>query len=295
VRNLQGKVAFITGGVSGIGLGVAKALAAAGVSIAMSYRRESQLREALRQLDSAQGSAILPVQLDVTDRSAVARAAAEVDARFGKVHIICNSAGVSLLGRADEASMEDWDWVMGVNVGGVINVLSHFLPRLKSNGEGGHVVNVGSMACFIAEPDTGVYATSKFALRGLTESLRESLLSHGIGLSLVCPGITQSNLHECSFRRPAHLARTAFPLESATLRKMQRIHAAGMDADEVGRQVVRAILDDEFYVFTHPEYKESLRELLEEPLKAFRDEPRDARRELLEKVRRVRRRQRLGL
>src|SRR5690606_13724953 len=110
------------------------------------------------------------------------------------VHVLCNNAGVNLLRPTEHASREDWDWIVGVNLHGVINVLTEFLPPMKARGEGGHIVNIASMSAFIAGPLSGVYAASKFAVRGLSESLRYSLAPDGIGVTLVCPGLVKTDI-----------------------------------------------------------------------------------------------------
>jgi NAD(P)-dependent dehydrogenase (short-subunit alcohol dehydrogenase family) len=268
MRDIVGKVAFITGGVSGIGLGIAKSLCSAGMKVVVTYRNPRHRDEALSQLQALRGQ-VHAMQLDVTDRAAMAAAAAEVERAFGKVHILCNNAGVNVLGPMDEATYEDWDWMLGVNLTGAINGIVTFVPRIKAHGEGGHVVNVASMGSFITGPSAGVYATSKFALRGLSESLRYSLAPHGIGVSVVCPGLTRSDIYASTLTRPARLANTAFPVDDARMEQMQAVHALGMEPEEVGRKVLEGILREDFYIFTHPEFKQELALLFQEILQAM--------------------------
>ncbi len=286
MKEVRGKLAVITGGVSGIGLALAQVLADAGAKVVMTYRREESVPAAMEHFRTRPQLGVETVLLDVTDRAAVARAAAEIEARFGPVHILCNNAGVNLLGPMDQATFEDWDWILGVNLIGVINMLVTFLPRMQAHGQGGHIVNVASMSSFIAGPLSGIYATSKFAVRGLTESLRFSLAPRGIGVSLVCPGLTRSKIYETALRRPAHLAHTAFPLDERAIERLERVHAHGMDTGEVARKTLRAIVNDDFYVFTHPEFKDELRELHEEIDRSFSDELPDPARLAIEAPRR---------
>jgi NAD(P)-dependent dehydrogenase (short-subunit alcohol dehydrogenase family) len=192
--------------------------------VILASRSEERLRGAAACLHDTSGADIYAVGLDVTDRKAVERAALDLTARHGPVHLLCNCAGVNALGPMDHATYDDWDWVLGVNLHGVINVLTAFLPAMKSHGQFGHVVNVASMSSFIAGPASGLYATSKFAVRGLTESLRYNLAPHRIGVSLACPGLTKSQIYEASRNRPDRYAQTAFPIDDATMQQLQDIH-----------------------------------------------------------------------
>lgn len=281
---VEGKTAIVTGGLGGIGFAIAKELAAAGMTVIATYRREESLRAVAAELEALRS--IRPLQLDVTDRRAVQRAADVAVERLGKVHVLCNSAGVNLLGPTDEATHDDWDWIMGVNFGGVVNALVSFLPKIKAHGEGGHVINVASMSSFIAGPLSGVYTASKFALRGLSESLRLSLAPHRIGVSLVCPGLTHTRIHEAARGRPPELARTAFPVTDAGAARLAEIHSWGMDAAEVARKTVRGVLRGDFYVLTHPEFRDEVREGWDEVCAAFPDEDADPKRLVFENRRR---------
>lgn len=280
---VSGKVAFITGGVSGIGLGIARAFGAAGIRLALSYRREDHLKSALELLE---GVEVHPIKLDVVDREAMARAADEVDRVFGKVHILVNNAGVSLFGPMDEASYADWDWVMDVNFGGVVNGLVNFLPRIKAHGEGGHVINVAYMASFLAGPQAGIYTASKFAVRGLTESLRYNLASHGIGVSLMCPGLTKSNIHEATLNRPAAYGQPAFPTDPGLVGQLAQLHEAGMDPLEVGEKTLQGMRRNDLYIFSHPEFREEFQEIADHLMAALPVEPADPRRLAVEELRR---------
>jgi len=285
VRDFNGKVAFITGGVSGIGLGIAKAFRSAGMKVAITYRRQEHLDMALEELRSQEGSTVHALRLDVTDRRAVKAAAEETERVFGDIHVLCNNAGVNLLGPMEEATYDDWDWMLGVNLGGVINVLMEFLPKLLRHGNGGHVLNVASMASFIAGTRYGVYATSKFAVRGLTESLRYSLARHGIGVSLLCPGLTKSRIYEAPLHRPEHLSNSGVHVDEAFTRRLAEVHAVGMDADEVGRRALSGMLRNDLYIFSHPEFRDEVRELGEAVLQSFPDEEPDPQRMTYERTR----------
>jgi NAD(P)-dependent dehydrogenase (short-subunit alcohol dehydrogenase family) len=285
MKDTEGKVAFITGGVSGIGLGIAKAFSAAGMKLAITYRRPEHRDAAMQYFRERPHAIVEPMQLDVTDRDAVGAAADEVERTFGEVHVVVNSAGVNLLGPMDEATYDDWDWLLSVNLGGIVNVLNEFLPKIKKHGKGGHVINVGSMASFITGPGFGVYATSKFAVRGLTESLRYSLARHRIGVSLLCPGLTRSCIYEAALHRPAHLSSSGVNVDNATISRLASLHALGMDPEDVGRKTLNALRRNDFYVFSHPEFRDEIREICEEILQALPAEEPDSKRLVFERMR----------
>jgi len=265
MRNVAGKVAFITGGASGIGLGMARVFVRNGMRVVIADLLAKHLEEAAAEL-GADGSVHL-IQLNVADRTAMSRAAEETLRVFGKVHILCNNVGVSQRNPIDEASYEDWDYVVGVNLGGTINGLVTFLPRIKAHGEGGHVVNTSSMAGMIPVPAfAGIYAATKFAIRGLTDSLRLALGPHRIGASVLCPGLTRTRaITAGDVYRNAHTSH-AQPGES------RDPIAHGMDPTEVGERVLRAIVHNEPYIFPHGEFTQEVRQHFEEMLAAF---PRD--------------------
>jgi len=269
MRDLEGRVAFITGGGSGVGLGMAKAFVGAGMKVAVADVRADHLEDAIAEL----GSAVHAVRLDVTDRAAFARAADEVEQALGHVHVLCNNAGINLFNDIAEATYQDWDWVLGVNLGGVVNGVVTFVPRIKAHGEGGHVVNTASMAALVAGPGAGIYTTAKFAVHGLSDALRWSLLPHGIGVSMVCPGLVKSKIYESDQIRPAELSTDVTPADEEFMRILPGLHDAGMDPEEIGEKVLRAIEWNDFYVFTHPDHRDELRGIFDEIIAAFPDEP----------------------
>jgi NAD(P)-dependent dehydrogenase (short-subunit alcohol dehydrogenase family) len=267
MKHVAGKVSLVTGGTSGIGLGIAQAFVEADMKVIVTYRRAESRDQALEQLRPWSPN-VQSLRLDVTDRAAVAEAALRAEALFGKIHVLVNNSAVNIFGPADEATHDDWDWVMSVNFTGVVNCLVSFLPRLKAHGEGGHVMNVGSMGCFIPSVGAGLYTASKFALRGLTESLRLTLGRHGIGVSLLCPGLTRTNIWQAALRRPPQFASSAFPISDENLARLAAVHSAGMDPLEVGRKALIGIRSNRLYVLTHPEFVDELREINEEILAA---------------------------
>jgi NAD(P)-dependent dehydrogenase (short-subunit alcohol dehydrogenase family) len=285
MRDLTGKVAFITGGASGVGFGMAQAFSAAGMKVVIADIRQDHLDQAMHSLA---GAPVHPVRVDVTDRKAMVRAADETERVFGKVHVLCNNAGINLFNDIGSASYDDWDWILGVNLGGVVNGIQTFVPRIKAHGEGGHVVNTASMASFVASGIAGIYCTSKFAVRGLSEALRWSLLPHKIGVSVLCPGLVKSTIYESEKIRPAELSAGAVPSDPQFLANLAQVHEFGMTPEEIGGKVLRAIERNDFYIFSHPEFKEELRALFDEALAAIPDEPVPAKRLAFEEGRRER-------
>jgi NAD(P)-dependent dehydrogenase (short-subunit alcohol dehydrogenase family) len=283
MQDLEGRVAFITGGGSGVGLGMAKAFVAAGMKVAVADVRADHLEAATAEL----GGAVHAIRLDVTDRDAFARAADETERVLGKVHVLCNNAGINLFNDIADATYQDWDWVLGVNLGGVVNGVVTFVPRIKAHGEGGHVVNTASMAAFVAGPGAGIYTTAKFAVHGLSDALRWSLLPYGIGVSMVCPGLVKSKIYESDLIRPAELSTDMTPADDEFMRILPGLHEAGMEPEEIGEKVLLAIRENRFYVFTHPEHRDELSEIFDETIAAFPDEPVPADRLAVEEARRA--------
>jgi len=286
---VQGKTAFITGGASGIGLGMAKVFAKAGMQVVIADIRQDHLDQAMEYF-AATNFRVHPIRLDVSDRAAFARAADEAERVFGPVHVVCNNAGINMFAPMDECTYDDWDWIMGVNLGGVINGIQTFIPRLKAHGEGGHIVNTASMAAFITGPGAGIYTATKFAVRGLTESLRWNLAPLNIGVSVLCPGLVNSAIHESDKVRPEALSKNVGPVDQAFMERLADIHKVGMDPVEVGEKVLAGIRRNDLYIFPHPEFKEELREIFDEILVAIPEEPVDPKRLAFEEFRRANKR-----
>jgi NAD(P)-dependent dehydrogenase (short-subunit alcohol dehydrogenase family) len=279
----KGRTALITGGVSGLGFGIARAFCAAGIDLVLTWRNEDYRAQAETWFEANRHPMPRFVELDVTDREGWA----EVAARVGPVHILVNNAGVSVFGPTDEASYADYDWIMGVNFGGVVNGLVTFVPRVKTLGEGGHVVNVASMAAYLSGPQAGIYTASKFAVRGLTECLRYNLAPYGIGVSLVCPGLTRTNAWDSALKRPAAHAASGFaPPDRAELTRFGTAFEAGMDPLEAGEKILAGMTENRAVIFTHPEYAEDFAEIYRDSVAALPDEPVPEGRAHIERLRR---------
>lgn len=263
MQEVSGKVAFVTGGASGMGLAMVRSFTAAGMKVAVADIEQRAL-DAVAEEFAGSNSQVITLPLDVTDRAAMEQAADAAEEAFGKIHVVCNNAGVAVGGAVDEMSYADWDWVLGVNVNGVVNGVQTFARRIEAHGEGGHFVNTASMAGHIAVPGLSVYSMSKFAVVGLSEVMRADLAGKGIGVSVLCPGVVNTNIFDSGRNRPADLAGdrdTASMVLSAAVGDEERaarvaeILAAALDPGVVGDMVLHAILTDEFYVFTHPEIR----------------------------------------
>lgn len=286
--DFNGRVALITGGVSGIGLGLAKTFARAGMRLALTYRNDAYRDAALDWFRKEKLDLPLTVRLDVTDRAGWVQAADAVEAHFGQIDVLVNNAGVSVFGPTDEATYDDYDWIMGVNFGGVVNGLVTCIPRIKRHGQGGHIVNVASMAAFLSGPQAGIYTASKFAVRGLTESLRYNLAPYRIGVSLMCPGLTRTNAWDSALKRPEQFAHSGFrPVERAELEKFGTAFEAGMDPEEVGRKTLEGMRENRGLILTHPEFAEDFREIYEACIAALPKEQAPAGRLEIERLRRA--------
>ncbi len=292
MKEISGKTAFITGGGSGIGLGIAKAFASAGIKVVIADLRQDHLDDAVAYFDK-KGQAVHPILLDVTDRAGFEKAANEAEKVFGPVSIMCNNAGVNIIRSMDQAQYADWDWLMAVNLGGVFNGLMTFIPRLKTLGAG-HIVNTSSIAGIVAGPGNGIYSATKFAIRGLSEALRYDLAPFGIGVSVLCPGTVATNLHESEENRlkrfDDNIDDETGKTRAFTGEVFREVLPTGMTPLEVGTKVLKGIERNDFYILPHPEFKDEFQESFDEIINALPDEPFDPRREVHEEQRRKSRR-----
>lgn len=261
MTQVAGRTAFITGGGSGVALGQAKVFAAAGCKVAIADVRQDHLDEAMAYF-SRTDCEVMSVKLDITDRAAYAAAADEVEARLGPVSLLFNTAGVSIFGPLQKATYDDWDWQMTVNVGGVINGIQTFLPRMIERGQGGHIVNTASMSAFVALPGTGIYCTTKMAVRGLTECLAMELEETDIGVSLLCPGAVNTNIHESVLSRPAHLQNTGYyGADPQVFARLKQIIQVGMEPETLAKHVLKGVEENQLYILPYPEFRETLEEI----------------------------------
>lgn len=268
------KVAFITGGASGVGLGQAKVFSAAGCKVVLADIRQDHLDDALAYFRN-KGAAAHAIRLDITDRAAYARAADEAEHVFGPVQLLFNTAGVSVFGPLEKSTYADYDWMMGVNFGGVVNGIQTFVPRMIRHGQGGHIINTASMAAFIAGGPAGIYSASKFAVRGLSEALRKELEKYGIGVSVLCPANVNTNIAESVMTRPAHLRESGYRMDEEAIRSLKTLYSAGMDPEELARHVLEGVKKNQLYIIPYPEVRAGLKAHFDAVLAALPPEDSD--------------------
>jgi NAD(P)-dependent dehydrogenase (short-subunit alcohol dehydrogenase family) len=272
MKDFAGRTAFVTGGANGVGIGLVRALLAQGCNVAIADIRPAHIDAALQALDNPRA---MGVQVDVSSRADLARAAESVESKFGVVSLLFNNAGVNLFQSIEESSYDDWDWIMGVNLHGPINGVMTFVPRMIRAKQGGYIVNTASMAGFLAAGVCGIYNTTKFAVHGLSGSLRASLAQHGIGVSVLCPGLVKSYIYASDEIRPEGLKGGAKPVNTENVQRLAEVHQFGMEPDVIAARVLEAMREDRFHVFSHPEFKDELSEVFAEILEDFRDYPVD--------------------
>ena len=254
MKDIAGKVAFVTGGASGIGLAMARSFSAAGMKVAITDIEQAALDRVKDEFASSNAE-VITLKLDVTDRDAMEQAARETESAFGKVHVVCNNAGVSVGGRVDKMNYKDWDWVMGVNLDGVINGVQTFVHRIKAHGEGGHFVNTASMAGQMPIPGGSIYTTSKFAVVGMSEVMHTDLARYNIGVSVLCPGGVFTNVGKSGRNRPANLRRETDNTRLNLGKLSETVMEDMLEAAVIGDMVLEAILADDLYIFSHPHLK----------------------------------------
>jgi len=288
MKDIKGKVAFITGGASGIGLGIAKACAKYGMKVVIVDSRQDALDEAMAYFKEKKLPAH-PIKLNVTDRVAYAKAADEAEKVFGKIHVLVSNAGVgSGGGPVEKLTYKDWDYSMGVNVGGCINSIMTIVPRILKHGEGGHIVATSSTCGLMGSSNFTIYCTTKYAVAGMMECLATELQDKNIGVSILIPGPTMTNLGKSSFEnRPAELRnegetwppRMPPPPKGAPPRRPPGdMRGVMMEPEETGERVLRAIRDNDLFIITHPEWKAGFNARNEAIIRACPDEPRNEKR-----------------
>ena len=264
MHDLKDKVAVVTGGGNGIGRGIARALATEGAHVVIADIELQRAEEAAKEL-TALGVRTLSVHCDVSERASVEALADRAYREFARVDVLCNNAGVGVAGPLAEAATSDLEWVFRVNVFGVWNGCSVFVPRFRSQGGGAHILNTGSEhSVGIPFPGMGIYTASKHAVLALSDVLRRELEADGIGVSILCPGVVRTDIWNSARNRPEHLGGAEQAPEA-----LQNLLSSGMDPDEVGRIAVGAIRRGDFYVMTHPHVREIAESRHREVLAAF--------------------------
>ncbi|MBW2315146.1 MAG: SDR family NAD(P)-dependent oxidoreductase [Deltaproteobacteria bacterium] len=264
MEDLTGKVAFVTGAASGIGLALAQGFAKEGAKVVLADIEADALKKAEGDL-LASGAEVVAVQCDVSDPASVAAAADRSIEAFGKVHILCNNAGVAPAGEIDQTTPDDWKWCLGVNLMGAVHGIQSFVPKIKEQGEGGHVVNTASIAGLMALPTLGIYTATKYAVVGISETLRAELAPAGIGVSVLCPSFVKTRLHEGHRNRPAELG--ASPEEPNEF--MAQMLAVATEPSVIAERVIRGIKRGDFYILPHTDVKAGVEARANEILAAF--------------------------
>ncbi len=248
--DISGKTAIVTGAASGIGLGIATALAEAGANVVMADIQKAAVEAAAHSL-SGTNKRVMPVRIDVTQEQSVVDALAEAERNFGRLHIACNNAGVPMHGtRLTDVPRGDWEFVIGVNLWGIIHGIRHFVPAILKHGEEGHVVNTASVAGFQNRrgTDQGPYSMTKYAVVSLSEALEHELQGSNVGVSVLCPGPIATNIARGARNRPDHMGGPQIRgSDEAVL--AERLAATGLDPRKVGDRVVDAIRTKAFYAF----------------------------------------------
>jgi NAD(P)-dependent dehydrogenase (short-subunit alcohol dehydrogenase family) len=253
MKDFRGKTAFVTGGASGIGLSMARAFGRAGMNVVLADVDLDAAKSAADRLAGEQIKAA-PVRCDVSERGSVREAALEAVAAFGKVHVVCNNAGVAVGGQIGTVKDRDWDWILDVNLKGVVYGTEVFVPLIKSHGEGGHFVNTASMAGMVSPPGLEPYCATKYAVVAMSEGWAGQLAPMGIGVSVLCPGFVKTRIHESGRARQDKYGGVGDvdPGVAATREEAAQNVLNGIDPDIVGNRVLEAIRNGELYIFTHP-------------------------------------------
>lgn len=284
MENLNGKVAFITGAASGIGLGIAKACGRAGMKVVIADVRLKAIDEVL-PFFKEKGWPVHGIQLDVTDREAYAKAADEAEAVFGKIHVLVNNAGVEVpFGPLWKSSFKDCDFIVGVNITGILNGIITIVPRILAHGEGGHVVSTASQSGLSVVPGAALYCLTKAGVVGMMETLACDLKGTNVGASAFCPGPIKGNLTASTLEvRPESLRNDGAPAMAPPPPPPPKDGKAPtvdfskfiMPAEEVGERVLRGIRRNDLYIFTHSEFLDVMHSKTDAMLRAYPDQPQD--------------------
>jgi NAD(P)-dependent dehydrogenase (short-subunit alcohol dehydrogenase family) len=272
MKEFRGKVAVVTGAASGIGRGLAEACALEGMRVVLADVDEAALAQAARELKDS-GADVLAVRTDVSradDVDALARRALDA---FGAAHLLFNNAGVGAGTTVWESTLEDWRWVLGVNLWGVIHGVRAFVPVMLEQGDECHIVNTASMAGLVSGPALGVYKVTKHGVVSLSETLccELSVMGSKIGVSVLCPAGVNTRVMDCERNRPAELRNapaegSAHPVVAQAEEMLRRLVSAGMPPSEVAEAVFGAIREGRFYILTHADWKPLVRKRMDDIL-----------------------------
>jgi NAD(P)-dependent dehydrogenase (short-subunit alcohol dehydrogenase family) len=238
LKDLKGKTVYITGGNTGIGLGIGRAAANAGMNVVMGYIQENQVEPALKLYKGDQKNRVIAIRHDVTDREGWIKTLAEINARFGNLHLLVNNAGIKTLRQASQVDAGGWDAAVAVNFTGIYNGCAAVIPHMIAHKEGAHIVTTASMGGILPGVNAGVYTATKFAAFGIMEALRVELAGSNIGTSVYSPGGVSTD----------------------NMLSDQGLAAAMMDPLEAGERVLNGVVNNDMFIFTHPEFKPGMKE-----------------------------------
>lgn len=269
MKDLRGKTAFITGGASGMGLAMAEAFGREGMNIMIADIETSVAQAKAEELRSKQIKAEW-VQVDVTSRNSVRNGALATISKFGKVHLVANNAGIGAGGPLGAVPEGDWDWVIDVNLKGVVYGMEVFAPLIESHGEGGHFINTASMAGHISPGGMEPYCATKFAVVAMSEGWQAQLAPKNIGVSVLCPGLVSTNIYNGRRNRQnAAYGEKDADFGKETVEQQRVWMAGGIDPLVVGQRVVEGVKDNDMYIFTHVEYEGVVRQRFERVMAGF--------------------------
>ena len=260
MSDFSGKTAVISGGAEGIGFSIATALGKQGMKLVLGDINPGQLEKAKAALEE-EGVEVLAVELDVAQPAQWQALAEQAVTRFGKIHMLVNNAGVGgKPGTIEETDSKDWEWVLDVNLLGVIYGTQTIIPLIKSHGEGGWLINTASMAGMMGVPMAQAYTATKVAVVGMSESWFAELKPQNIHVSVLCPAFVKTRINLSHRNKPERYQgdateEEATPLQSAISDHMQQVIDRGLDVEVVGQRVVEALKAKELYIFTHPNYR----------------------------------------
>src|SRR5712672_3720335 len=247
MRELAGKTAFVTGGASGIGLALGRAFAQAGMKVMLADIEAMALQAAVKSLQEFAPN-VRGTVCDVADAASVDQAAKTSFEAFGNVHVVCNNAGVAAGGGIDDISLDNWRWVLDVNLMGVLHGIRTFLPHIRAHGEGGHIVNTASMAGMNSGLGFSPYVASKFAVVGMSEGLATRLKPFGIGVTVLCPGFVRTRIGESGRNRPERYGATQTPDPASPagllIAQIAERLQSGLNPSDVAARVLAAIRED---------------------------------------------------
>jgi len=253
MKDFAGKLAFITGGASGAGLGQAKVFSEAGCKVVIADIRQDHLDEATAYFKKQKNAQVYAIKLDITDKKAYAAAADEVEKVFGSPpQLLFNTAGVNAFGPAEASTYEDFEWIINVDLMGVIYGIVTFVPRMIKAGKGGHICAVSSMSGLMAGPTVAPYGTAKAGVIHLMEAYWMALKPYGIGVTCLCPGGIKTNIAEASYTRPKTLENTGYNTNDKTIEFMRHHYSFGIDPVELAKMLKKGIEDEVLLVLPFP-------------------------------------------